>query len=60
MGEFELERKKMLRELEQLSDRLSEEEALKNAQVNEMRGQYQQELQSLRRQAQNSENTYEQ
>lgn len=50
----------MLRELEQLSDRLSEEEALKNAQVNEMRGQYQQELQNLRRQAQNSENTYEQ
>lgn len=44
----------MLRELEQLSDRLSEEEALKNAHVNEMRGQYQQELQNLRRQAQNS------
>lgn len=58
MGEFELERKKMLRELELLGDRLSEEEALKNAQVNEMRGQYQVEMQNLRRQFQNSENSY--
>lgn len=48
----------MLRELEQLSDRLSEEEALKNAQVNEMRGQLQVEVQNLRRQHQNSENGY--
>jgi hypothetical protein len=59
MGEFELERKKLLRELELLGDRFSEEEALKNTQINEIRTQLQVELQSIKRQFQNSENSYD-
>lgn len=59
MGEFEQERKKMIRELELLGDRLSEEQALKSAQVNDIRSQLQVELQNIKRQYQNSENSYQ-
>jgi hypothetical protein len=49
----------LLRELELLSDRFSEEEALKNTQINEIRTQLQVELQNIKRQFQNSENSYD-
>lgn len=59
MGEFEQERKKLLRELEQLGDRVAEEEALRAGQLTELRSQFQLELQSAKRQQQSSESTYE-
>lgn len=59
MGEFELERKKLLRELELLSDRVSEEEALRAAQLNDYKSQFQMELQNAKRQHQSSESSYE-
>jgi hypothetical protein len=59
MGEFELERKKLLRELELLSDRVSEEEAMRMAQLTDYKSQFQMELQNAKRQHQSSESSYE-
>lgn len=59
MGEFEQERKKLLKELELLGDRVSEEQALRGAQLNEIKSQYHMEMQNAKRQQQSSESTYE-
>lgn len=58
--EFEYERKKLLAELDQLEGELKEVEHLKNAQLNELKSQYQLELQTFKRQNTSSQDVYEQ
>jgi acyl transferase domain-containing protein len=58
--EFEYERKKLLGELDQMESELKEVEHLKNAQLNELKSQYQLELQTFKRQNTSSQDVYEQ
>lgn len=55
VSEFEMERKKMLMELERVGDDMAELELQKNNQINEMKNAYQIEIQALKRQIHNSE-----
>ena len=58
--EFEYERKKLLAELDQLEGELKEVEHIKNAQLNELKSQYQLELQTFKRQNTSSQEFYDQ
>lgn len=59
-SEFESERRKMLKTIEELEGELREIEQIKNSQINELKSQYQIELQTMKRQNVGSHEIYEQ
>lgn len=58
--DFEQERRKLIMELEQLEGELREIEQVKNAQISELKTQFQLELQTVKRQTVGSHEIYEQ
>ena len=59
-AEFEYERKKLLTEIDNLEHELKDIEHIKNAQINEIKSQYQAEVQAVKRQTSSSHDVYEQ
>ena len=59
-AEFEYERKKLLTEIDNLEHELKDIEHIKNAQINEIKSQYQAEVQAIKRQTSSSHDVYEQ
>lgn len=58
--EFDYERKKLLSEIDNLEHELKEVEHLKNAQINEVKSQFQLEVQTIKRQTSSTQDVYEQ
>jgi len=59
-AEFEYERKKLLTEIDNLEHELKEIEHIKNNQINELKSQFQVEIQTVKRQTSSSHDVYEQ
>ena len=57
-AEFEYERKKLLTEIDNLEHELKDIEHIKNAQINEIKSQYQAEIQAVKRQTSSSHDVY--
>ena len=59
-SEFDYERKRLYNEMEVLETELKELEQVKNAQINELKSQFQVELQTSKRQSTSTQDVYEQ
>ena len=59
-AELDYERKKLLAEIDSLENELKDVEHMKNAQINELKSQFQVEIQSIKRQSSSSTDVYEQ
>jgi hypothetical protein len=60
LNEFEYEKKKLLKEIDHLEGELNEVERIKNSQIQELKSQFQLEVQGIKRQSQSTQEVYEQ
>lgn len=60
LTEFEYEKKKLIKEIDNLEGELNEVERIKNSQIQELKAQFQLEIQGVKRQSQSTQEVYEQ